>query len=288
MNKLNNKNVGMGCTILGGVFFIAGIVLFIMYNSVNLYAQKTEATIVSKYNVDTTEEEESYTMLELAYKVGNEMVYTTYSKDEEIEEDSTSLEVYYNIKNPKEILEAGWHLEPIIPSCFGILILLTGLYYMGIVSFGLEPAKKPGAKASEFEKKYYDARERTENSFIPLLGIVSFIVFGIFMIINKSGWWAWIFIVAGAIGAVYLLTDFIPAVNEFMALRRIKKFKGRTLSVDDDFESFELEKLDKKEKKDKKNEKNEKKSEEEKKDEFEIEETIEIKSLDVKKKKKKK
>ena len=283
MNKLNNKNVGMGCVILGGIFFIAGIVLFILYNSVNLYAQKTEATIVSRYNVES-EEEEPYTMLELAYKVGTEMVYTAYSEHEELDEDATSLEVYYNIKNPKEILDAGWHLEPIIPSAFGILILLTGLYYMGIISFGLEPSKKPGDKASDFEKKYYEARERTENSFIPLLGIVSFIVFGVFMIINKSGWWAWIFIVAGVIGAIYFLTDFIPAANEFMALRKLKKFKGRTLSVDDDFESFELEKLNRKEKKDKKNDK----KSEEKKDDFEIEETIEIKSLDVKKKKKKK
>ena len=283
MNKLNNKNVGLGCAILGGIFFVAGIVLFILYNSVNLYAQKAEATIVSRYNIES--EKDPHVMLELAYRVGDDMVYTAYSVNREIEEEETLIDIYYNIKDPKQVLEAGWHLEPIIPSCFGILILLTGLYYMGIVSFGLEPAKKPGAKATEWEKKYYDARERTENSLIPLLGIISFIVFGVFMLVNKSGWWAWIFVVVGALGAIYLLADFIPAVNEFIALKRLKKIKKHTLSVDDDFESFELER---KGKKSVKEEKKEEKSEENKDGDFEIEETYEIKSLDPKKNKKKK
>ena len=283
MNKLNNKNVGLGCAILGGIFFVAGIVLFILYNSVNLYAQKAEATIVSRYNIES--EKDPHVMLELAYRVGDDMVYTAYSVNREIEEEETLIDIYYNIKDPKQVLEAGWHLEPIIPSCFGILILLTGLYYMGIVSFGLEPAKKPGAKATEWEKKYYDARERTENSLIPLLGIISFIVFGVFMLVNKSGWWAWIFVVVGALGAIYLLADFIPAVNEFIALKRLKKIKKHTLSVDDDFESFELER---KGKKSVKEENKEEKSEEKKDGDFEIEETYEIKSLDPKKNKKKK
>ena len=283
MNKLNNKNVGLGCAILGGIFFVAGIVLFILYNSVNLYAQKAEATIVSRYNIES--EKDPHVMLELAYRVGDDMVYTAYSVNREIEEEETLIDIYYNIKDPKQVLEAGWHLEPIIPSCFGILILLTGLYYMGVVSFGLEPAKKPGAKATEWEKKYYDARERTENSLIPLLGIISFIVFGVFMLVNKSGWWAWIFVVVGALGAIYLLADFIPAVNEFIALKRLKKIKKHTLSVDDDFESFELER---KGKKSVKEEKKEEKSEDKKDGDFEIEETYEIKSLDPKKNKKKK
>ena len=283
MNKLNNKNVGLGCAILGGIFFVAGLVLFILSNMVNLYAQKTEATIVSRYKVES--EKDPHVMLELAYRVGEEMIYSAYSVDKEIDEEETIINVYYNIKNPKQILDAGWHLEPIIPACFGILILLTGLYYMGIVSFGLEPAKKPGAKATEWEKKYYDARERAENSLIPLLGIISFIVFDVFMLVNKSGWWAWIFVAIGGIGAIYLLIDFIPAAHEFLALKRLKKIKKQTFSVDDDFESFELER---KGKKPAKEEKKEEKSEEKKDGDFEIEETYEIKSLDPKKNKKKK
>ena len=259
MSKLNNKNVGLACTVLGGIFFLAGVVLFILYNSVNLYAQKADATIVSRYAVE-----------------------------------SLDLVIYYNVKNPKEILDAGWHFEMIIPALFGVLILLTGLYYMGIISFGLEPAKKPGDSASDWDKKYYAARERAENALIPLLGVISFIVFGIFMVVNKSGWWAWIFVGVGVLGVVYLLTDLIPAAKEFFALRRVKKYKVKTLSVDDDFEEFERKQ---KEVKGKKKETDKKDINKDSQDtdketeipkEYEVEDTFEIKSLDTHKKKKRK
>ena len=296
-NRLNNKNVGIGCVILGGLFIIGGIVLFILYNSINLYAQKADATIVSKYKVES--EEDPHTVLELAYRVGDELVYATHAYYGEIDEEAMNLDIYYNVKNPKEILDAGWHFEMIIPVVFGVIILFTGLYYMGFISFGLEPAKKPGEDSSEWDKKYYAAREKAENALIPLLGIISFIVFGVFMVINKSGWWAWIFIGVGALGTVYLLTDLIPAISEFSALRRMKKFKGNTLSVDDDFENFE--KSQKEKNKDGKGKAKEEKAEVNQKtvkeeikeesvkvpEEYEVEDTFEIKTLDKKSKKKK-
>ncbi|MBR6383324.1 MAG: hypothetical protein IKS56_05005 [Lachnospiraceae bacterium] len=273
-NRLNNKNVGTACVILGGLFLLGGIVLFILYNSVNLYAQKTDATIVSKYKVES--EEDPHTVLELNYRVGDEMVYATHSYYGEIDDETMNMEVYYSIKDPKKIVDGGWHFEPVIPAVFGIIILLTGLYYMGFISFGLEPAKAPGENSSDWDKKYYTAKEKAENALIPLLGVTSFIVFGIFMVVKKSGWWAWIFIVVGAIGVVYLLTDLIPAANELNALRKLKKIKGKTISVDDDFENFEKSKEEKK---------NEEPAEE--KDEFEVEDTYEIKTLNTNKKKKK-
>ena len=275
-SRLNNKNVGMGCTILGGLFLLGGIILFILYNSVNLYAQKADATIVSKYTVES--EEDPHTVLELAYRVGDDMVYVTDSYYGEIDEDTVNLEIYYNVKNPKQILEAGWHFEPILPAAFGVVILLTGLYYMGIISFGFESAKKPGEKSSDWDKKYYEAREKAENALIPLLGVLSFIIFGVFLVIKKSGWWAWIFIAVGTIGAVYLLTDLIPAAIELNALRRLKKINSKTISVDDDFEKFE--KAQK--------EKSKKEETVEIPKEYEVEDTYEIKSLDKKKNKKKK
>lgn len=273
-NRLNNKNVGTACVILGGLFLLGGIVLFILYNSVNLYAQKTDATIVSKYKVES--EEDPHTVLELNYRVGDEMVYATHSYYGEIDDETMNMEVYYSIKDPKKIVDGGWHFEPVIPAVFGIIILLTGLYYMGFISFGLEPAKAPGENSSDWDKKYYTAKEKAENALIPLLGVTSFIVFGIFMVVKKSGWWAWIFIAVGAIGVVYLLTDLIPAANELNALRKLKKIKGKTISVDDDFENFEKSKEEKK---------NEEPAEE--KDEFEVEDTYEIKTLNTNKKKKK-
>ena len=80
--KLNNKNVGLACVILGGIFFLSGMVLFVLFNYVNLYAQKAEATIVARYYI--SDPENPHTMLELAYRVGDDMIYSVESTTEEI------------------------------------------------------------------------------------------------------------------------------------------------------------------------------------------------------------
>lgn len=291
-SRLNNKNVGTACAILGGLFILGGIVLFILYNSVNLYAQKADATIVSKYRVES--EDDPHTVLELAYRVGDDMVYATDSYYGEIDDETVNLDIYYNVKDPKQILDAGWHFEPVIPAAFGVLILLTGLYYTGHISFGFEPAKKPGKDSSDWDKKYYAAKEKAENALIPMLGVISFVVFGVFLVVKKTGWWAWIFIAVGAIGIIYLLTDLIPAATELNALRKIKKFKGKAVSVDDDFEKFEKAQKENKSGKFKdKDSKSVKETDTVKEEsveipkEYEVEDTYEIKTLNTKKNKKK-
>lgn len=291
-SRLNNKNVGTACAILGGLFILGGIVLFILYNSVNLYAQKADATIVSKYRVES--EDDPHTVLELAYRVGDDMVYATDSYYGEIDDETVNLDIYYNVKDPKQILDAGWHFEPIIPAAFGVLILLTGLYYTGHISFGFEPAKKPGKDSSDWDKKYYAAKEKAENALIPMLGVISFVVFGVFLVVKKTGWWAWIFIAVGAIGIIYLLTDLIPAATELNALRKIKNFKGKAVSVDDDFEKFEKDQKENKSGKSKaKDSKSVKETDTVKEEsveipkEYEVEDTYEIKTLNTKKNKKK-
>lgn len=291
-SRLNNKNVGTACAILGGLFILGGIVLFILYNSVNLYAQKADATIVSKYRVES--EDDPHTVLELAYRVGDDMVYATDSYYGEIDDETVNLDIYYNVKDPKQILDAGWHFEPIIPAAFGVLILLTGLYYTGHISFGFEPAKKPGKDSSDWDKKYYAAKEKAENALIPMLGVISFVVFGVFLVVKKTGWWAWIFIAVGAIGIIYLLTDLIPAATELNALRKIKNFKGKAVSVDDDFEKFEKAQKENKNGKSKaKDSKSVKETDTLKEEsveipkEYEVEDTYEIKTLNTKKNKKK-
>lgn len=291
-SRLNNKNVGTACAILGGLFILGGIVLFILYNSVNLYAQKADATIVSKYRVES--EDDPHTVLELAYRVGDDMVYATDSYYGEIDDETVNLDIYYNVKDPKQILDAGWHFEPVIPAAFGVLILLTGLYYTGHISFGFEPAKKPGKDSSDWDKKYYAAKEKAENALIPMLGVISFVVFGVFLVVKKTGWWAWIFIAVGAIGIIYLLTDLIPAATELNALRKIKNFKGKAVSVDDDFEKFEKAQKENKSGKSKdKDSKSVKETDTVKEEsveipkEYEVEDTYEIKTLNTKKNKKK-
>ncbi len=281
MNKMNKKTVGIICLILGGIFFVAGIVLFILFNYVNLYAQKVDATIISSYDIDN-----EGTMIELAYRVGGEMVVASTIVPDKVPDDEFERTIYYNIKNPKEIIDAGWHVEPIIPSAFGILIFMIGFFYSGLFMFGSDDNKKGGRKLSDFDKKVFDAKERIENNLIPLFGVTSFLIFGIYLVVKNSGWWSWIFIAVGGVGIVYFMIDLIPSITEYFALKRIQKYKNNSLSVDDDFDKFEksLEEENKKKAR-KKNRSNG--EEEEKADEFEVEETYEIKSLDTKKKKKK-
>ncbi|MCR4648900.1 MAG: hypothetical protein K5776_07455, partial [Lachnospiraceae bacterium] len=177
MNKLNKKTVGMVCLGLGGVFFAAGIVLFILFNGINLYAQKVDATIISSYDIDN-----EGTMIELAYRVGGEMVVTSTVVPDKVPDDEFERTIYYNIKNPKEIIDAGWHVEPIIPSAFGILIFLIGFFYSGLFNIGGDENRKANRKLSDFDKKVFDAKERIENNLIPLLGVASFLIFGIYLV----------------------------------------------------------------------------------------------------------
>lgn len=257
--------------ILGGIFFLSGIVLFILSNAVNLYAQKTEATILSRYDVET---DEPYVMLELAYRVGDEMVSTTDSFREEIADDVISKTIYYDIRNPEKLLDAGWNFMPLFTALMGLFIVFPGLYYMKILTFGIEPRKKPGKNASKWDIEYYEAREKMENDYIPLFGALCFVAFGIVMKVLQSGWWQWIFIGFGAIAVLYVTIDIIPATSKFLALRKVNKLKKKSVTIDDDFEKFDREK-------------SKKESINEEIDNLEIEDTFEIKSTDIKNKKKK-
>ena len=300
MKKLNNKSVGIVCMILGALFFLGGIIYFIMLNFPNTYSQKVEATIVSRFNV-TSEEDDVHTLLELAYKVGDETLTSPYTVYEELPEDQMTLEVYYNIKNPTELVQAGWHFEPIVPAAFGILIFLTGLTYMGKITLWFDISGEKSEKIPEWDKKYYEAKERMENALFPIVGLLALIGFGIFILVSKKFTWSWVFIGVGGIGIIYFLSDFIPAIVEYTTFKRIKQFKVHALSVDDDFEQFEKQQKEKESQKNnstkkvkedkadntKENTKDKPKTEIIKPEDFVIEDTIEIKSLDIKKKKKK-
>ncbi|MBO4310911.1 MAG: hypothetical protein J5856_07585 [Lachnospiraceae bacterium] len=301
MKKLNNKTVGIVCMILGAFFFLGGIGYFIVLNFPNTYAKKAEATIVARYEVSS--EKDAHTLFEVAYKVGDNMVSSAYSSYEEIPEDQLTIDVYYNIKDPTELVEAGWQFEPIVPAVLGILFIITGLTYLGIISFGFDISEEKTKKGSESDKKYYAAKEKTENALFPIIGLTAVLGFGIFMLVTKKNAWSWVFVGVGGIGILYFLTDLIPSASEMFALKRIRQVKGHSLSVDDDFEKFEKQQKEKESAKNKKasvektedkekaseivkdNQKD--KKEEIKPEDFEIEETIEIKSLDIKKKKKK-
>ncbi len=273
MKQIDKKTAGLICTILGGIFFLSGIVLFILSNTVNLYSQKVVANILSKYEVRT---DEPYVMLELCYRVGDEMITTMESFNEEIPDEMVDKEVYYDIRNPQKLVDGGWHFMPLWEAVFGLLILLPGLYYMQILTFGIEPRKKPGKNASKWDIEYYEISEKIENDIIPFAGAVALTAFGIIILLTQEGWWQWIIIAIGSIAAMYIGIDAFPSIGKYFALKKIKKLKAKSVTVDDDFEKFDR-KIKEKDLVDKMKEEG-----------FEIEETFEIKKSEIPSKKRKK
>ena len=275
MNKLNRKTVGIISISLGGLFFLAGVVLFILLNWINLYAQKTEATIITRYDIEDSEE--PYTFLELCYRVGGSMVTTTDSFHIEIPEDTITIDIYYDIRNPKILLQAGWNFYPLGCVAAGVPLVLAGLYYLNIFTFGIEERKKPGSNASKFEIEFYEAREKMENGYVPLFGAVCFVIFGLVMLIMQKGWWAWIFVGVGMIVIIYISMEIVPLTSKYLALKKIKKINGKVINVDRDFDNFEKSKS--------KTQKTVNKKEDFMVDDFE--EPFEIKKIDKNKRKKK-
>lgn len=278
--KLERKKTGYVVLVIGAFFFIAGIVLFIMSNYVNVYSQKVEATIVSKSEVETDDGESHY-LLGLVYSIGNEIVETAESFYDELEEDQVNLTIYYDVRNPQRLVEGGWHFEALIVAFIGIVIVIPGLILTDIVTFGIAERKAPSNKASKWTKDFYEAREKTENDIMLLAAAAAVLGFGIYLILVISKWWSWIFIGLGGMGIIYILIDFIPALRKFLAMRKVSKVK--VVSTDDDFEKFE-----KKKALEKKNAKSKTNSSEESFEDFEVEETFEIKDIKGKKNKKKK
>lgn len=264
--KLNNQIIGRISSVLGVLFIVSGLAFFILLNAVNLYSQKTVATILSKTEVKT---EDPYAYVELAYRVGGELVTSTGIYREEIPEDQVEMTVYYNIKNPTELEDGGWSFEPVAIIIIGALILVVGLYYMRTP----EIKQKNKSKMSDWDKNYAKTKDRFESDIIMLVAAVSLLIFGIVIRVLLEGFWPWLIIVIGGIATIYILIDFIPVIKEYTALKDINKVKVKAVTVDDDFEKFEKESKTKKVLEDSKNEG------------FEIEETYEIKNTRKDKKK---
>lgn len=269
-DKLSNKIVGYVGTILGGVFVVAGIVLFVLLNAVNMYSQKTVATIMSRTDVKT---DEPYVFLDLAYRVGDEMVYTTQSFKQTIPEEQVEIDVYYNIKDPKTLEDGGWNFQPIGIFIIGIMIGFVGIYYIKTAADGID-GRKDKSK-NNLEQKYDKVKDRLESDVVMLMGSMSLLIFGIILKINVHSFWPWIIIGTGGIATVYILIDTIPVAKEFFDLKSVQSVNQKSFSIDDDFEKFEKEQASKK--KLKKNEI----------DDFEVEDTYEIKNINNKPRKKK-
>jgi hypothetical protein len=109
-NKKNRELIGIICIILGGLFILAGLVFFVVNNRNNLYGKKVSATVMSSVEVNTSDNKKM-TLLNVMYRVGNENVTTTYNYPGELKEGEVFLELYYDARNPKRVIEAGWTFE---------------------------------------------------------------------------------------------------------------------------------------------------------------------------------
>ena len=242
MKKDDKKLYGIICTALGGIFVIAGIVLFILNNYMNLYAQKTVATILSEYNV-TAEDGSTYKMLEICFKVRGDLVTTTMEMHEDIPPEKLDIEVYYNIKKPRMILDAGWNFLPLLVSFLGLLIVIPGLSFLEILGIKIFEQGKDKYTGNEKNKRKAQIMERLENNVLPFIGAVGITVFGIIMVVLKAGWWYWIFIVGGGIMDVYFGIEIVPALLDLRKENGIRNIKAEVIDTD---MSLELKKEEKK------------------------------------------
>ncbi len=268
---------------LGGIFVIAGIALFFMSNYMNFQVHKTEATVIGMYDI-TLEDGLKHTMVELSYRVGNELVLSNYEYPGTLSEETLVLDVYYNIKEPGMIVDAGWSFEPLLVLALGILVLVPGLYMKGILKSDLLTGDAKAIKSGKMTKEFYDARSRAIEGILPMTAGVLFTAFGIFMLIKDMGWWSWIFIVVGIIELLYIGMDFVPAAITWTQLAKVNKVAGKVKVYD--VEASEEEKEESKKKTAEEDTKKTTEGDAEKAAEEELE-PFEIKSIKPQKKKNK-
>ena len=231
--KKAREKIGLLCLFLGGLFILAGLVLFVLVNWINIYAKKVNATVMNSVEITTSDGRELKS-LELMYNVGGSTVTTYHTFDGELEEGSGFLPVYYDARNPKLIVEAGWNFEPIFLALLGGIVFLVGLYYKGITDFGIVEMKKPDESAPDRVKKTYAAREKVENGMFMSFGALVFVAFGLYMALGKHNPWMWIFVGIGALALIYFSLEFVPALIELRQLKMAKKFKGTVVEKEED------------------------------------------------------
>lgn len=257
---------------LGGIFIIAGIALFFMSNYMNFQLHKTEATVIGMYDI-TLEDGLKHTMVELSYHVGNELVLTNYEYPGTLSEETMFLEVYYNIKEPGMVVDAGWSFGPVLVFALGLLILIPGLYMKGVLKADWLTGDPKYIKSGKMTRELYDARSRAIEGILPMLAGILFVVFGIVMMIKDTSWWTWIFVVVGIIELLYVGMDFVPALITWISLSRVNALNAKVKVYDVEIskeKEAEDKKPDAKDKSDKEEAKDEVKTEEEELEPFEI------------------
>lgn len=225
------KLLGLISTLIGAVFVLAGIIIFIMSNHMNFQMKKTEATIIAMYAIETIDGQK-HTMTELSYRVGSELVFASYEYPGILSEDTIALDIFYNIKEPSMVFDGDWIWQPLLVLALGVPILITGLYYWGIIKFDAWKLSVPDANAGMTQKELYKAKKTTVENILPMIAGILFIAFGIIMLISRGEWWTWLFIVIGAVELLYIGMEFVPALIKWINLSRLNKLKKKAKVYD--------------------------------------------------------
>lgn len=223
--------LGLVCTLIGAAFVIAGIVIFIMSNYMNFQMKKTDATVMALYQIDTVEGER-HTMVELSFRVGTELVFASYEYPGVLDENTVALDVYYNVKDPTMVFDIGWYWQPLLVLLLGLPILVTGLYYLGVIKFEAFKLIPPDKKATNTQKEVYKAKKSVFENILPMFAGILFVTFGIIMLIMNRGWWAWMFIVIGIVELLYIGMEFVPALIIWIGYARVNKLKNKVKVYD--------------------------------------------------------
>ncbi len=227
MNESKQKKIlTMISLIAGGIFILAGIILFFASNYINFQLKKADATIISSYDM-VLENGEKHSMVELSYRVGNEMVLATYEYPGVLSSDVSELTIYYDVKNPGMVINISWSVEPIFVLLLGVVLLIVGLYMKGILKVGNIVSDKDIKASDKRGKELYLAKKTVSENILPVLAGMLFVIFGIIMVAMDKGVWAWIFIIAGAIELLYIGMEFVPALITWRRIEKVNKLASK-------------------------------------------------------------
>lgn len=227
---------GYTCIVIGLIFTLLAIFLFIFSNRMNFFAQKTSATVLSRSDIET-ESGDKKQMLTVTYRVGNENVVTSYEYNKGfIEEDVVSIDIYYNVKNPRFVIDDGWSFYAIPVFVLGILNVLIGLCVKGYILQELHLfEEEPSKKATQYQKEVFAVKKKSVENLFPFSAAMLMFICGIVFLVTKAGWGAYLFMGFGLLGVVYIGLELVPNLFEWnMIYRKYKmsKIKAKVTDIE--------------------------------------------------------
>lgn len=243
--KINGKVAGSGterdfwgftCILVGALFAVIALFLFVFSNRMNFFAQKTSATVIARSDIETDTGEQRQ-MLTVMYHVGNENVVSTYEYGKGIlSEDVVSIDIYYNVKNPNFIIEDGWSFYAIPVFVLGILILLIGLCIKGYILQELHLFEDTLPKsATKYQREVFEVKKKSFENLFPFSAAILMLLCGIVFLITKAGWGAYIFIGLGALAGIYVGLELFPTLYEWYDIHRkykMSQIKGKVIDIE--------------------------------------------------------